>query len=182
MDPVVRHSKYLSWLLRHGALEEGLDMDPAGWASVSDVLELSGMDRATLERVVAQNNKQRLQLQGDRIRATQGHSLAGTPVTREALEASWARVEGRTDPLWHGTRRALLEAIAREGLQPMERTHVHLAGGRADKVGKRHEVEVLVAVDPVRLAERGLHLFQSDNGVFLVREVPPDCIAGTEGR
>jgi putative RNA 2'-phosphotransferase len=181
MDSISRHSKYLSWLLRHGAHEAGLDMDAAGWASVSDVLELSGMDRATLERVVAQNNKQRLQLRGDHIRASQGHS-AGTPVTREALEASWVRVVGRTEPLWHGTRRALLEGILRDGLLPMERTHVHLAGGRADKVGKRHEVEVLVTVDPVRLEARGLCLFQSDNGVFLVREVPPDCIAGTEGR
>src|SRR5688572_11142619 len=107
----VRVSKRLSWLLRHGANEVGLAMDAAGWAAVEDVLALARIDRTALERVVRDNGKGRLELAGDRVRACQGHSLAGTPVTADALEASWERVVGRTDPLFHGTRRAVVEAI-----------------------------------------------------------------------
>jgi putative RNA 2'-phosphotransferase len=179
MDPV-RTSKRLSWLLRHGANEVGLPMDAAGWAAVADVLRHARIDRALLERVVSENDKGRLELDGDRVRACQGHSTAGTPVTAEALEASWERIADRTEPLFHGTSRAVVDAILREGLRPMDRTHVHLAGGRADKVGKRYRVEVLLPVCPVRLAAAGIGLFRSPNGVFLVRSVPPGCLLPAE--
>ena len=154
-------------------------MDGAGWASIADVLRHANVDRATLEQVVAENDKGRLEVSENRIRACQGHSLAGTPVTAEALEASWERIT-RTEPLFHGTGRDVLDAILREGLRPMDRTHVHLAGGRTDKVGKRHGVQALVPVCPVRLAAVGVGLFRSPNGVFLVRFVPPGCLLPVE--
>lgn len=175
MDPV-RTSKRLSWLLRHGANEVGLAMDAAGWALVADVLRHARVDRAALERAVRENDKGRLELDGDRVRACQGHSIAGTPVTADALEASWERIVDRAEPLFHGTSRAALEPIRREGLRPMDRTHVHLAGGRTDKVGKRARVDVLVPVCPIRLAAAGVGLFRSPNGVFLARSVPADCL------
>lgn len=172
-----RHSKRLSWLLRHGARESGLEMDEAGFAAISDVIVAAGIDRATLLRVVEGNDKQRLQIAGDKIRATQGHSLAGTPVTLEGLEASWTRIDGRTEALWHGTRRASLPAIRAQGILPMDRSHVHLAGARDARTGKREGVEVMLRVDPACLEASGLSLYQSPNGVFLVRYVPPSCVA-----
>ncbi len=57
---------------------------------------------------VEHNDKQRLQVDGDRIRACQGHSLEGMPVTCEALENSWERVHP-DHLLWHGTNRAALD-------------------------------------------------------------------------
>ena len=83
----VRRSKRLSWLLRHGAREVGLPMDAAGWVSVPEVLRALSITRAQLEHAVATNRKRRLQLDGERVRACQGHSADGTPVTLEALEA-----------------------------------------------------------------------------------------------
>jgi putative RNA 2'-phosphotransferase len=172
-----RIGKRLSWLLRHGALATGLPMDEAGWVPVAAVLEAVGTDRASLEAAVAADGKGRLEVcaAGDRVRACQGHSLPGTPVRVEALEASWTRVD-RVEPLWHGTGLDALDPILREGLRPMDRTHVHLAGTRGDRVGKRDQVHVLLGVDPTRLAAAGLPVFRSANGVFLVREVPADCI------
>lgn len=35
----------LSWLLRHAAGEEGLEMDQAGWATIDDVLDHAGVPR-----------------------------------------------------------------------------------------------------------------------------------------
>lgn len=177
---IKRHSKRLSWLLRHGALESGLPMDSAGWAPIHEVLARARMSRDALDRCVAQNDKQRLQVDGDRIRATQGHSTAGTPVTAEALEASWTRVLDRRQPLFHGTRTDLVEPIARSGLRPMGRTHVHLAGSRQAKVGKRANVSVLLRIDPALLEQAGVGLFCSPNGVFLVRQVPWGCVVDVE--
>ena len=51
---LVRKSKHLSWLLRHGARESGLPMDAAGWCAVDDVLQRTGLARAELEEVVQQ--------------------------------------------------------------------------------------------------------------------------------
>ncbi|MEZ4240176.1 MAG: RNA 2'-phosphotransferase [Myxococcota bacterium] len=172
--------RHLSWLLRHGAVEAGLEMDAAGWAPLDAVLRRTGLDRAALLAEVAADDKGRLEVAGDRIRCCQGHSLAGTPVRREALEASWVRVDDRVDPLWHGTRRDAVAAIRREGLRPMDRSHVHLAGARDDRVGKRSGAQVLLCIDPEGLRAARVQLFRSPNGVFLVRAVPPACVIAVE--
>jgi len=64
-------------------------MDEAGFAPVADVLRLTGLSRAQLEAVVSDNSKARFELKDERVRAVQGHSPEGTPVTLEGLERSW---------------------------------------------------------------------------------------------
>jgi putative RNA 2'-phosphotransferase len=170
-------SHRLSWLLRHGAGESGIDMDAAGWVEIAEVLRALRMTREAMEGAVRENDKARFEVRGGRIRACQGHSSQGMPVTAEALEASWERWEGE-GPVWHGTRIAALASIAREGILPGERTHVHLAEALDSTVGKRANVDVMLEVSPVRLGERGLGLFVSPNGVLLCRAVPPEAIVG----
>lgn len=173
----IARSKELSWLLRHGAREVGLAMDEAGWVAIADVLARIGMDRDELDEAVRTNTKGRLQIDGDRVRACQGHSLAGTPVTREALERSW-RLHDGDEPLWHGTSRAAIDGIAKDGILPIARTHVHLAPSESSLVGKRSNVAFLLAIDPPRVRAEGLGIFVAPNGVVLVRAVPPRCIVG----
>lgn len=175
-DPVAG-SRQLSWLLRHGASEVGLAMDPAGWADVAAVLAYTRLTRAQLELIVRTNDKGRLQLDGDRVRACQGHSTANLAIDRDALEASWQPHAGDAW-LWHGTTREALDAIAREGLRPVARTHVHLAEDPTSTVGKRASVAWLLAIDPVGLRAAGHAVFVAPNGVRLVRAVPPSCIVG----
>lgn len=176
-DSVSGHSKKLSWLLRHGAGQEGIDMDAAGWVEIAEVRRVLHMGREALEAAVRDNDKARLQVRGTRIRACQGHSFDGMPVTREALEASW-EVHAGDASLWHGTRIAALPGIAREGILPGNRTHAHLAAALDSTVGKRSAVDVMIEVSPLRLRERGIAVHMSPNGVLLVREVPPACIVG----
>ena len=176
---IVKASKKLSWLLRHGAGEVGLTMDEAGWAPISEVLEHLGIDRQGLEEVAQQNDKARLQIDGQRVRACQGHSLAGMPVTREALEATWARFEGGLS-IWHGTNVPAAVMIAHSGIDAGARTHVHLAPTSKSKVGKRFNTPVLLEVSVGKLRGEGLDVFESPNGVVLVRQVPPSCIIGLE--
>lgn len=170
-----RASKRLSWLLRHGAGEAGLSMDEAGWANVDEVLAAAGMSRHQLDEVVRDNDKSRFQVDGQRIRAAQGHSVEGMPITREALEASWQVYQG-PDPIWHGTRASVLESIGRQGLLPGARTHVHLAETTDSHVGKRANVSVLLAVSVTALRQAGQEVWVSPSGVVLVREVPAACI------
>lgn len=177
---LVTKSKQLSWLLRHGAREAGLAMDGAGFASVDEVLRRTGLTRAELDAVVAQNTKARFELRGDRVRAVQGQSLAGTPVTHEGLEASWEEVLDAA-PLYHGTSVAAARSIlAGAGIHPAARTHVHLAPAADATVGKRAGVDVLLVVDPERLRAAGLRVFRAPNGVLLCRAVPHEAIVGIE--
>lgn len=173
----VRDSKRLSWLLRHGANEAGLAMDQAGWAEIADVLDVLDMRRHDLDEAVETNDKGRLEIDGSRIRACQGHSLDGMPVNRDALEATWTPEEPNGS-LWHGTTMTAVEAIAADGIAPGARTHVHLAPSRTSHVGKRSSVQVLLEVSPQRLTSLGLQIFRAPNGVMLVRHVPVSAIIG----
>ena len=170
-------SKQLAWLLRHGANESALAMDAAGFAPVADVLALVHMTRAELDAVIAENNKSRYELSADgaRVRACQGHSTEGTPVTLEGLEATWVEVTD-DDVIFHGTNVVAARLILAEGIRPIARTHVHLAETATAKVGKRANVDVLLAVSPPVLRREGFRIHRAPNGVLLARQVPAVAI------
>jgi putative RNA 2'-phosphotransferase len=151
-------------------------MSPDGWASIDDVCELLRMDRSELDRAAEENDKQRLEVEGERIRACQGHSVEGMPVTCEALENSWRRVVP-DQMLWHGTNAGALDGIMKHGLLPGRRTHVHLAPARNSHVGRRSAVDVLLGIDPAKLDQP---VFEAPNGVLLVRNVPVAAICVVE--
>ncbi|MBI4821581.1 MAG: RNA 2'-phosphotransferase [Deltaproteobacteria bacterium] len=176
-ESVVRASKKLSWLLRHAKPSDqgAVARDAAGWATVSDVLQATGLTRELLERVVRDNDKQRFELSGESIRAAQGHSRESADSTE--LEASWERYRS-SDSVWHGTRVSAAFAIAESGISAMNRTHVHLAPSPESIVGKRSGVDILLEVSPERLRSKGIELFKSPNGVILCRSVPSGCIIG----
>lgn len=172
---VTEKSKLLSWLLRHGAGQEGLTMDAAGWAPVDEVLRVARCSREVLEHVVVLNNKQRYEYDGDRVRASQGHSLDGMPVTLDGLERSWAVYDG-VDGVWHGTSVEAIAGIARTGIDRGQRSHVHLAEAVDSHVGKRANVHVMLEVSVARLRAAGLEVYRSLNRVVLTRAVPVACI------
>jgi putative RNA 2'-phosphotransferase len=174
---LVKKSKRLSWLLRHGATEVGLDMDEAGWVDVDEVLRALDMRRSELEIVVRENNKGRLELERGRVRACQGHSIDNHAVNREALERSWSVLTTEIS-VWHGTSIDAVPSIAREGILAVGRTHVHLAPALTSKVGKRTTVHVMLEVSPARVRAAGLNLYAASNGVVLAREIPPGCVVG----
>ena len=172
----VNASKKLSWLLRHGAAEAGIVLDQEGWASVAEVLRVLAMNRAQFDRAVETNEKKRFDVDGDLVRACQGHSEGVGGVTLEALEQSW-EVLGDTDGIvWHGTHVDALEGIAAEGISSVSRTHVHLASTTDAKVGKRANVDILLGVSLAALRSSGQTVWRSANGVVLVRHVPAAAI------
>ena len=75
-------SKFLSLILRHKPDIVGISLDEHGWADVEALLrgiQKSGRNivASLLEKIVAENDKQRFSFSEDRkrIRANQGHSL-----------------------------------------------------------------------------------------------------------
>jgi putative RNA 2'-phosphotransferase len=168
-------SRTLSYLLRHGANEAGLVMDSAGWSAVVDVLRLAKMTERELDEAIAFNTKSRLERRGAYVRACQGHSLAGTPVTLDALEASWL-LDNEPDDLWHGTTLEAAASIRTSGIRSGERTHVHLARTVDAKVGKRSNVAVLLQVSREGLRGEGIDVWRAPNDVLLVRFVPAHCV------
>ncbi|XP_071607653.1 tRNA 2'-phosphotransferase 1 isoform X1 [Heliangelus exortis] len=167
-------SRTLSWVLRHGAADVGLEMGPDGFVELGALLrlpQLAGVSEREVMRAVVEDPKGRFALSPPppapprRIRANQGHSLE-VPL----LELTPLRTPGSLPPtLTHGTRRRCLGAILKEGLRPMGRNHIHLAGGEGLPVGAgiRANSEVLIVIDGTRALEAGIPFFRSANGVFL---------------
>lgn len=166
-------SKTLSYWLRHAPEAADLLLDSAGWADVEAVLAAFEsaqirVERSALHQVVVQSDKQRFEMSvdGDRIRARQGHSVQ--------VEADWIQSSPPTS-LYHGTTERVSERISREGLKPGSRHHVHLSADieTAKIVGMRRGVPIIFEIAAGALAEEGEPFFLSSNGVWLVGHVPP---------
>lgn len=176
----VKLSKFLSYVLRHKPESIGLTLDDEGWADLDELIECAArhgkrLDRTEIFEVVANNDKQRFSL-GDhrsRIRANQGHSIA----VNLRLQ-----VHRPPDRLFHGTATRFLDSIMRSGVHSRSRQHVHLSAdtSTAKKVGMRHGIPVVLAVDAIAMADAGTHFYLSDNGVWLVGEVPPQYLSVVE--
>ncbi|KAL6713381.1 hypothetical protein ACLMJK_008846 [Lecanora helva] len=148
-------SKNLGYLLRHGAVEEGIKVDEGGWANVEDVLlwrRLASLKvtLAELTTIVTSNDKQRFQIipqpassptatttnppssptpnpSAYLIRAVQGHSLPTVSAEKLLTPVSLS------DPdcpnlVVHGTYpNSWREILKSGGLKPMSRNHIHFA-------------------------------------------------------
>ncbi|TDD76502.1 RNA 2'-phosphotransferase [Actinomadura darangshiensis] len=171
---LVEVSKYLAKHLRHRPERIGLTLDPEGWADVTALLAVAAdhcfaLTRAEIEHVVAVNDKKRYELDGDRIRAVQGHSV---PVSLNLPVVSPPEL------LFHGTVSRFLDAILRDGLLPMGRHDVHLSPDRetARRVGARRGRPVVLVVQAGRMAADGHEFRVSANGVWLAGSVPPEYL------
>lgn len=182
-DPIIDTSKLLSYVLRHRPDSIGLTLDANGWAKVDELLASCAahgktLDHTLLERVVAQNDKQRFAFSADgaHIRASQGHSIAAD-----------LQLQAVAPPavLYHGTASRFLKSILASGLHAGNRHHVHLSRDivTARQVGTRHGFPVVLRVDARRMQADG-HVFHlSDNAVWLTAAVAPRYLAveGTNG-
>ncbi|WP_212832416.1 RNA 2'-phosphotransferase [Catellatospora sp. TT07R-123] len=172
----VKISKRLSYVLRHAPESIGITLSPDGWVQIDTLLRALAahghrVTRAQLDTVVADNDKQRFAVDGDRIRASQGHSvqveLGLTPVEPPEL-------------LYHGTARRNLASIYADGVHRGSRHHVHLSADAqtAHKVGSRHGAPVILVVAAAAMADDGHHFYRSANDVWLTDEVPARYLRG----
>lgn len=177
----VSRSKRLSLVLRHRPESVGVALDPHGWVDVATLLAAlaahgAPLTRDDLDRVVTTNDKQRFEwdVEGDRIRARQGHSV---DVDLELEPAAPPSV------LFHGTPRRNLASIRESGLHRGRRHHVHLSADEetAHRVGARRGDHVVLRVDAAGMAAAGHSFWVSSNGVWLTDAVPPEHISEPPG-
>ena len=164
-------SKFISLILRHKPETIGISLDEHGWANVDELIDGIRKSRPfsmeDLERIVANNNKQRFSFNEDitKIRANQGHSIDVDVEPKEMIPP---------DILYHGTGEKSVPSINKEGLRPMNRLYVHLSKDieTAIKVGSRHGKPVIYLIDCKAMIKDGYKFYLSENSVWLTRSVP----------
>jgi len=166
-------SKSLSFWLRHKPEDIGITIQKNGWTSVSELIEKASdkfpMTFDEIQYVVENQNpeKRRLTLSEDlsEIKANQGHSIE---VVLEFDEVVPPQI------LYHGAPVGVIETIMKEGLKKMNRHHVHLSPDEETAAivgGRRGKFEIL-EIEAMRLRADGHKIYMSENGVYLVDEVP----------
>ena len=176
MTTLEQKSKLLSRWLRHRPDAIGLEIDKRGWVDVAELLVKSAgagiaLTQDELMQIVAENDKQRFSLSEDltRIRAAQGHSVDVD-----------LKLPVRIPPpvLFHGTVQKFIASIRRQGLLPGTRRDVHLSAMKqtASEVGARRGTPVVLLVETFPLLRDGYRFRCSDNGVWLIPNVPPKYI------
>ncbi len=175
-NEIVQTSKFLSLILRHEPERVGLALDSAGWVDVNELLRAVNQHGTTLtfeqlKRIVDTSDKKRFAFSedGQRIRASQGHSVE-IDLQYEPLVPP--------EFLYHGTATRFLESIREQGLQRMERHHVHLSAEKVTslQVGGRHGKPVSLLIRAGDMHRAGHVFYRSANGVWLVDSVPPQFI------
>jgi putative RNA 2'-phosphotransferase len=171
-----RASKFLSYVLRHRPDSIGISLDKEGWASVPELLAKAAaagiaITLNELKQIVAQNDKKRFVLSDDatRIRAAQGHSIE--------VDLKLA-VKAPPPVLYHGTVGKSIADIRKQGLRPMTRHDVHLSPDKdtATRVAIRRGKPVILVIETYRMVRDGYQFRVSDNGVWLIPEVPAKYI------
>src|SRR5271166_203167 len=115
---LTRSSKFLSKVLRHDPASAGVTLDEAGWVEIDTLLagahEHGGLyiSREMFDQIVAENDKKRFVVEGNKVRAAQGHSVQ-VDLGYEAVVPP--------DVLYHGTATRFLNSIKKDGLKPQTR-------------------------------------------------------------
>lgn len=168
-----RVSKFISLILRHKPDVANLSLDKYGYAQVDELVaylnkKYGGFTVTDLDTIVETDDKQRYSYNNDhtKIRAVQGHSF---PVD--------LGLEAQQPPLllFHGTSTKYLDSIMKKGIISKSRQYVHLSKDvdTAHTVGLRHGAgTVILVVSANQMWKDGYKFFLSDNGVWLVNEVP----------
>jgi len=166
-------SKFLSLVLRHKPEEIGLKLDQEGWADIEELIQLSAAKNVALtneliQEVVDTSEKKRFSIDpsGRKIRANQGHSIA---VDLKLIPLAPPAT------LFHGTATRFIPSIQVDGLISGSRQHVHLSSAVATavEVGARHGKPTVLKVRAADMHLDGHEFYQSENGVWLTKAVPP---------
>jgi len=165
-------SKFLSLVLRHQPETIGIQLDESGWTNITELIEKANsygikFDIETLNHIVATNSKRRFAINDtlDKIRASQGHSIG--------IELGYTNQQP-PEILFHGTGEKCVPSILETGLEKRGRQHVHLSSDieTAIKVGQRHGKPFVFKVLAEQMYKDSFQFFISDNGVWLIDNVP----------
>ena len=160
--------KTITWLLRHGAIEEKVPINEEGFININNLINWLKKKNISLQledinKIVAADKKSRYLVKDNMIRANQGHSMK--------LKIQMDKFEQKNSQLVHATYYNNMESIEKSGLKSMSRNDVHLINidSKNNKFKMiRQDTDLYVFVNG-----NGLDLKESTNGVILTSFVPP---------
>ena len=175
---LVELSKEISYALRHAPWEYELELDEQGFVPIVQLLHAlneSGtyereVTQADLEQIIANSEKKRHEIVGDKIRALYGHTVPQIIKKEPGIPPA---------VLYHGTTHRALPQILQDGLKPMRRQYVHLSIDveTATRVGKRRDPEpVILKIDTEAAQKAGIQFYIGNDKVWLCNRVPKECI------
>lgn len=168
----------MSSLLRHNAVDEGIEITSAGWVALDDLIKWlnkkghNKIDLETIQEIVDSNNKKRFELEKHGhhyvVRATQGHTMK--EVKTEDLLTKIEDPEAYPVVI-HGTFGKFWPLIKKEGLKRMARNHIHFAPGLPKEEGvisgMRSSCEIIIEIDLLMAIKDGIEFYISSNNVIL---------------
>ncbi|KAG5674334.1 hypothetical protein PVAND_004309 [Polypedilum vanderplanki] len=175
---LIKCSKFLSYLLRHGAVEYNLKMSKDGFVKLDEILNLPQsksykLDLIKIKSIVENNDKKRFELMTNGnneifIRACQGHSIKHLEESQMMKEIIDPR---QFSTVIHGTNENAYKKIKEEGLKVMNRNHIHFAIGYPENKnvisGMRKNCQIFIEIDVEKAMKDGINFFLSNNNVVL---------------
>ena len=171
-------SKALTYLLRHVAVQENLEIDNNGFVSIDQLLNHNRLKthkctRDDIERIVTNSDKKRfvINYENNTIAATQGHSIKLKP--DESVLVPIEKISDLPEKLIHGTNLKNSILILKSGsLLNMQRNHIHLSPGIVGQdsqviSGMRTTSTVFIYIKKDQDTLSHLQLFKSLNDVYL---------------
>ena len=171
--------RVLALVLRHAPEKFDVEMDINGWVDVNALCDGIKAQRRDFERwlkpwhfeaVAITEEKGRYEVEGQRIRATYGHSIE--------IEIDLP-TDDIPDSLFYPVDPDEVEDIIKLGIKGGDRRHVHLS----KSVSKAHEAgrvrinsPSIVEVDAIRAIADGIDIYRAGKLVFLTEGVPPQYL------
>jgi putative RNA 2'-phosphotransferase len=172
-------SKLMTYILQHCPDEFGLVLDLDGFISIQELQQAiaeeegwSYVRRSHIMEVAYTSERERFEVQDDKIRAPSGHSLPHRIHYEPVLPSTI---------LYHGTKRKSYQHILQRGLDPMGRSYVHLTTSPelAVRIGRRRDPQpLLLEIQAQRASEEGIPFYQANPLIYLADHIPPSYITG----
>ncbi len=174
--------KTTAGVLRHFPDKYGLEMDERGWISIEHFVKVlrnrqksfHWLRQYHVKALAATDEKNRYQRDGDRIRATYGHSV------EVDLDLP---TEDIPEVLYAPTTEKESELLLEGGLRPSDRSYVHLSGTYESAVeagAVRTDEPVILKVDAEQAIEDGHEIMEAGKDVYIVKEIEPEYLEKAE--
>jgi len=173
-----RVGRIMAGVLRHFPDKFGVAMDSHGWVDIPEFIDVLRKSKDRLQwikpyhlvAIVATDPKGRYQIEGNRVRATYGHSI------EVDLDLPTDEVPSK---LYYPVTEEEVELILERGLQPTDRQKVHLSKGYENALSaglRRAEAPIILVVDAERAVQDGLKIQHAGKTVYVTDSVPAEYL------
>ena len=161
---------WMSYNLRHNKM---LEMDSSGWVHLNDLISLCPPPEDNKDKIlkiiknaVKNDKKCRYEIIGNKIRATNGHSVSLCNTIMTSITKN-----DKFDWVVHGTSEASWKVIQENGcLKKMTRDYIHFAIKR-EHLRNQSQIYLYLCVE--QLLEDGYNLFMTSNSVIgSIEDIP----------